>query len=116
VGKAARRSRSAQVAYIVDDRGLTVTRGDKTVYFVQRDQITSFHMVGKVDLSECLLVGQAPPPSWPYGIVGIERSGERPRFFPNKLLPEIMTWGRAEARAAEWKIQQALRSTGPLPY
>ena len=38
------------------------------------------------------------------------------RESTSTMLPEIMIWGRAEALAAEWKIQQALRATGPLPY
>ncbi len=109
------RKRSARVAYVVDDRGLSVTRDGKVVQEIARGQISSFTIVGKMDLRECLL-GAAPPPSWPYGQVGIIRDDDGPSDVPNKLLPEIMIWGRTEARAAEWRIQQALRATGPLDY
>lgn len=110
------RLRSARVAYVVDDRGLSVSRRGKVVVEIDRDRISSFYMVGKMDLRECVLVGQAPPPSWPQGQVGIIKRDDSRWGFPNKLLPEIMIWGSAEVRAAEWKIQQALRATGPLDY
>lgn len=98
------RMRSARVAFVVDDRGLRVTRRGKVIREIDRDRISSFYIVGKMDLGECLF-GAAPPPSWPYGLVGVVKDGEDLWTFPNELLPEIMIWGRAEARAAEWKIQ-----------
>jgi hypothetical protein len=110
------RMRSAKVAYLVDDRGLRVTRGTKVIRQIDRDQIASFKIVGKMDVRECLFGATPPPPSWPYGVVGLVDDGEELRIFPNALLPEIMIWGRAEVRAAEWKIQKALRATGPLRY
>jgi hypothetical protein len=110
------RIRSARVTYVVDDRGLSVTRGGKVVVEIDRDRISSFRIVGKMDLSECVFFGQAPPPSWPYGQVGVVRDDGSRWTSPYRLLPEIMIWGGAEARAAEWKIQQALRATGPLDY
>lgn len=110
------RMRSARVAYVVDDRGISVTRGGKVIEEIDRNRISSFHIVGKMDLRECVFIGQAPPPSWPYGLVGMIKEDHSRWAFPNKLLPEIMIWGGAEARAAEWKIQQALRATGPLDY
>jgi hypothetical protein len=109
------RMRSARVEYIVDDRGLSVTRGGKVVLEIDRDRISSFNLVGRMDLRACLL-GAAPPPSWPYGQVGIVKSGDNRWAFPNELLPEIMIWGGAEASDAESKIQHALRATGPLGY
>ena len=107
--------RPARVEYLVDQEGLKVTRGGEVIYAIAHERISSFHMVGKMDIRECLLVGQAPPPSWPYGIVEVMETSGR-RAFSNKLLPEIMLWGSAEALAAEWQIQQALRSLGPLNY
>ena len=106
------RLRSARVAYMVDDRGLSVIRGGKVIREIDRDKISSFHILGKMDVRACLF-GAAPPPGWPQGIVGVV--GDRWKL-PNEVLPEIMIWGQTEARAAEWKIQQALRETGPLPY
>jgi len=109
------RLRSAQVAYMVDDRGLSVIRRGKVVREIDRDKIASFYIMGKMDVRACLF-GAAPPPGWPQGIVGLVKDDESRWKLPNEVLPEIMIWGQAEARAAEWKIQQALRATGPLAY
>lgn len=101
------RRRSAVVEYVVDEAGLRVLQAGQEVRFVARREIKSFQFDGKMDVSACYF-GQFPPPSWPRGVIYRHGSGRA------LALPEIMIWGRLEMRAAEWELQKALRSTGPL--
>ena len=82
----------------------------KFAYSIARERIEAFQIVGHLDLKKCFFA-PGPPPSWPYGLVVLSQRTYRGALFPNELLPEIMIWGRLEARKAEWEIEKALRAT-----
>ena len=109
------RSRTARISYCVDADGLKVFRGERLLRSIARERIDSFKMVGHMDLKQCFFA-PGPPPSWPYGLVALSAATDQNTIFPNTILPEIMIWGRLEARKAEWEFEKALRPTGRLKY
>jgi len=106
------RRRAGRVSYRVDDRGLSAYRGERLVWHVDRRQIAGFRIDGVMNVRAALF-GAAPPPGWPQGVVELVRVDGQ-HSPTRKLLPEIMIWGASEVRAAEARLQAALRSTGPL--
>lgn len=109
------RTRSARISYCVDADGLKVFRGETLLSSIARERIDSFQMVGHMDLKQCFFA-PGPPPSWPRGLVALSTATDPNALIPNTMLPEIMIWGRLEARKAEWEIEKALRATGRLKY
>lgn len=105
--------RCARVSYCADADGLHVFRGEKLVKSIARERIEAFQIVGHLDLKKCFFA-PGPPPGWPYGLVALSKRTDPGALFPNELLPEIMIWGRLEARKAEWEIEKALRATRRL--
>lgn len=102
----------APTEYRVFEDRLGAVRGVKVLCSIPRDRIEGFILVGHMDLRRCLLA-PGPPPSWPYGLVGLRepRPGE---LFKAEALPELLIWGRLEAHEVESKIQNALRRTSKL--
>lgn len=90
------------VAYGHSDGDLLVLRRGRVVDRLPLTDIEDITIAGWMDTRH-IITDPTPPPDWPYAIASL-RSGRAIN------LPEVMIWGRDEARAAETRLRDILRS------